>query len=54
MGKIYRKLTVSPDTFKRVTEDCVAEYRRVHPEFNEIPISQNKIIYEMSVEFLKT
>jgi len=52
MGLNYRKLSVKNKTYELVLE-CVIEYRKHHKEFDQIPISQNKIIYEMALFYLK-
>jgi len=51
MGVTYSKLTVKKDT-RKLLEKCIDEFRTHHPEFDEIPITQNKIIYEVCKFYL--
>lgn len=36
-----------------MVEDCINDFIRHHPEFKEVPISKNKIIYEIAKFYLK-
>ena len=49
MSKLIR---VEKDTDGQIKE-CIKEFLRHHPELNKIPISYNKIIYEISKYYLK-
>lgn len=44
MTKEYERLCVSKETYKRVVDDCVAEFRSQHPEMDGIEITQDYIV----------
>ena len=47
----YKRVVIKSKTTELI-ECCRKEFLRVHPEFAEIPISYNKIIYEMAKFYL--
>lgn len=51
-SKCYRRLIVKDVTFELV-HDCIEVFLKHHPEFEHIPITQNKIIFEMAKFYMK-
>ena len=49
---MYKQIRVKKDTDELI-DDCIAEYLKHHPEMRKIPISRNKIIYEIGKFYLK-
>lgn len=45
---IYKQLCVRPKTYKIVTENCIKQYLREYPQMRGIPITHDKIIFEMA------
>lgn len=41
------------NTTNTLLDDCVNDFLQHHPEFKEIPISRNKIIFEIATIYLK-
>lgn len=42
----YKSVLIKPDVFDLIA-DCETIYRKHHPELNNIPLSKNKILYEV-------
>lgn len=49
---VYKQVKIRKNT-DEILDDCVKEYLRHHPEMRNIPISRDKIIYEISIHYLK-
>lgn len=49
----YVKLNIRKDTKELLLKSCVEEYRKYHPEIDKIPITQDKILYEVCRFYLK-
>jgi len=49
----YVKLSCSNDTKELILKSCLDIYRQHHPELDHIPISQDKILYEIAIYYLK-
>jgi len=52
MGKIYKHLAVSEDTFNKVMDDCVKEFVRNNPKFDGIYITHAFIVERMAKYYL--
>lgn len=52
MGYNYIKLSVKKEVFELLLQ-CIEEYRKHHPEMDQVPITQNKIIYEVCSFYIK-
>lgn len=48
----YKQVKITSETDDLI-KDCIDEYLRHHPEMKNIPISRNKILYEMAKFYLK-
>ena len=51
MSKQYYQIRVDEDTFHLITI-CEKLYREHHPELDKIPVSKNKMVFEISVFYL--
>jgi len=49
----YVKLSCSQETKNLILDLCIKLYRQHHPELDHIPISQDKILYEIAIYYLK-
>jgi len=49
---VYKQVKIKQKTDDLI-DQCVKSFRYHHPELDEIPISRNKIIYEMANFYLK-
>lgn len=52
MSIMYKQIRIKDNT-NDILNKCVQEFLRHHPELKEIPISRNKIIYEVCKFYLK-
>lgn len=52
MSQKYRTLCVKNE-ITELLSDCEFVYREVHPEFNMVPLSKSKILYEVLKFYLK-
>ena len=48
----YKKVNVDIQTDDLI-KDCINDYKRHNPQFEKIPISRNKIIYEVCKYYLR-
>lgn len=48
----YTSIKIDTENLEEL-DKCVTEYRRHHPELDKIPISRNKIIYEIAKYYLR-
>jgi len=51
MVQSYTKITVKNST-NMMIKDCKKIFVKYHPEFEEIPISDNKMVYELAKRYL--
>ena len=51
--RIKRHLVCCDDVFKSITDDCVREYLKHHPEMKGAKISQNHILNQISSYYLE-
>jgi len=49
---VYKQVKIKQKTDELI-DQCVRSFRYHHPELDEIPISRNKIVYEMAIFYLK-
>jgi len=49
----FVKLSCSKETKDIILDHCLKLYRKHHPEHDHIPISQDKILYEIAIYYLK-
>lgn len=47
------RLVCSSETKILILNDCKEEYLRHHPEMRKVPISQEKILYEVARYYLE-
>lgn len=50
--KTYVKLSIRHNT-SELLKNCIKLYRQHHPELNHMPISQDKIIYEICKYYIQ-
>jgi len=50
--KCRKQIFISNDT-DEMLKDCVQDYLQHHPEMEQIPISYNKIVYEIAKFYLR-
>lgn len=48
-----RKPVMLDDDVFEIVQQCEADYRSHHPELDKVPLSKNKIIYEMGKYYLE-
>lgn len=48
----YKKVNVDKETDDLIKE-CIDDYKKHNPQFEKIPISRNKIIYEVCKYYLR-
>jgi len=49
---IYKPIAVRENTYKLI-KDCETIFRKTYPEFDEMTLSINKVIYEMAKFYLR-
>jgi len=47
----YKQVKIKKETDEMI-DQCVINYRHFHPDFDHMPISRNKILYEMAKYYL--
>ena len=54
-GKHYKiHLTCSPATAKMINKDCIREFVKHHPDFEEMKISQGFILKKIAEHYLSS
>lgn len=49
---VYKQVKIKKET-DEIIDQCEKSYRFHHPEFNQINLSRNKIIYEIAKYYLR-